>query len=70
MQSTGTKKKSSATGGGLEEFGYSVQAQPIGLTCMTVLLVGEELPKLGETMEAEAEGQGGKLKALAPHPSF
>lgn len=33
-----------------------------------VLRVGKEVPKLGETMEAEVEGQGGKLKALAPHP--
>lgn len=30
--------------------------------------MGKELPKLGETMEVEAEGQGGKLKALASHP--
>lgn len=32
--------------------------------------VEKELPKLGETMEAsrEGEGQGEKLKALAPHP--
>lgn len=34
-----------------------------------VFRVEKELPEFGETMKAESEGQGEKLKALAPHPS-
>lgn len=33
-----------------------------------VFRVENELPKLDKTMEAEGEGHGEKLKALAPHP--